>query len=79
MLDGDGSPVQYHAVFSEEDFPVYDLSHTSEEGIESWEAAMTRETIPVMGGPLYRFVLFRAGENAGGVLVKTCLLYTSGG
>ena len=78
MLDGDGSPVQYHAVFSEEDFPVYDLSHTSEEGIESWEAAMTRETIPVMGGPLYRFVLFRAGENAGGVLVKTHHIISDG-
>ena len=29
---------------------------------------MTREPIPVFGGPLYRFVLFRAGENSGGVL-----------
>jgi amino acid adenylation domain-containing protein/thioester reductase-like protein len=66
----DGSPVQYHAPFRKEEFPVYDLTHTSSEGIGSWETAMTREPIPLNGGPLYRFVLFRAGENAGGVLVK---------
>lgn len=65
-----GDPVQYHAPFVKEEFPVYDLSHTSREGIESWEAAMTREPIPVFDGPLYRFILFRAGENSGGVLVK---------
>ncbi|QNM06752.1 amino acid adenylation domain-containing protein [Qiania dongpingensis] len=70
ILWEDGELVQYHAPFSEEDFPVFDFSHTSSEGIESWEAAMTRETIPLTGGPLYRFMLFRAGENAGGVLVK---------
>ena len=39
--------MQYHAPFVKEEFPVYDLSHTSREGIESWEAAMTREPIPV--------------------------------
>ncbi len=66
----DGVPVQYHAPFFKEDFPVYDFSGTGGQGLESWEQAVTREVIPLTGGPLYRFILFRTGENSGGVLVK---------
>ena len=66
----DGVPVQYHAPFFREDFPVYDFSGSGGQGLESWEKAVTRETIPLTGGPLYRFILFRTGENSGGVLVK---------
>ncbi|MBC8569283.1 amino acid adenylation domain-containing protein [Oscillospiraceae bacterium NSJ-54] len=66
----DGEPMQYHAPFEAESFPVYDFSRTSAEGIENWENAVTRELIPLTGGPLYRFVLFRRGEHEGGLLIK---------
>ena len=65
-----GEIVQYHVPYIREDFPVYDFSHTSKEGFENWEMAVTRELIPIEEGPLYRFVLFRDGESSGGVLVK---------
>ena len=66
----EGQLMQYHAPFIREEFPVYDFSSTSAEGVESWESAVTRELIPLEGGPLYRFVLFRDHETSGGILVK---------
>ena len=57
----DGVPVQYHAPYEREDFPVYDFSNTSKEGIKNWETAVTREPIRLEESPLYRFVLFRDG------------------
>ena len=70
LFDNGGETMQFHAEFSREEFPVYDFSNTSREGIENWENAVTRELIPLFGGPLYRFILFRDAENSGGVLVK---------
>ena len=70
LTERDGQVMQYHAPYVKEDFPVYDFSNTSREGIENWESAVTRELIPLFDKPLYRFVLFRDGENSGGVLVK---------
>lgn len=70
LTEKDGEVVQYHVPYIREDFPVYDFSNTSREGIENWEIAVTRETIPLEDGPLYRFVLFREGESGGGILVK---------
>lgn len=70
LLEKDGEVVQYHADYVHEEFPVYDFSNTSREGIENWENAVTRELIPLFGGPLYRFILFRDSERGGGVLVK---------
>ena len=70
LVERDGQVMQYHAPYVKEDFPVYDFSNTSREGIENWENAVTRELIPLFGGALYRFVLFRDSENSGGVLVK---------
>jgi amino acid adenylation domain-containing protein/thioester reductase-like protein len=64
------SPFQYIVPFSEESFPVYDFSNTSEQGFHSFEAAITRESLPILEGPLYRFALFRIGENSGGIVVK---------
>ena len=69
LKEQDGDLVQYHEVYVREDFPVYDFSNTSKEGIENWEIAVTREPIP-LDGPLYRFVLFQDGEGSGGILVK---------
>ena len=66
----DGMPVQYHAPYEREDFPVYDFSNTSREGIKNWETAVTREPICLEENPLYRFVLFRDGESSGGLLIK---------
>ena len=70
LVEENGTVQQYHAPFEKEIFSVYDFSNTSKEGIENWENAVTRELIPLFGGPLYRFVLFRDSENSGGVLVK---------
>ena len=66
----DGEMVQYHAPFEREEFPIYDFSNTSKEGIENWETAVTREPIRLEESPLYRFVLFRDGESSGGLLIK---------
>ena len=70
LAEENGTVLQYHAPYEPETFPVYDFSNTSKEGIENWESAVTHELIPLFGGPLYRFVLFRDSENSGGVLVK---------
>lgn len=69
LTEQDGKLVQYHVPYVREDFPVYDFSNTSREGIENWEIAVTREPIP-LDGPLYRFILFQDGEGSGGILVK---------
>lgn len=68
-LDGN-LPVQYQADFVQEAFPVYDFTQTSPEGIERWEEAVTREAIPLLDAPLYRFLLFRSGEQDGGLVMK---------
>ncbi len=70
LAEKDGEVLQYHADYAHEEFPVYDFSNTSKEGIENWENAVTRELIPLFSGPLYRFILFRDSESGGGVLVK---------
>ena len=62
--------MQYFAPCGEERFDIYDFSHTDQEGIESWETAMSREALPVLDAPLYRFALFGAGENTGGIFLK---------
>ena len=66
----DGEVMQYYEPYVKEDFQVFDFSNTSEEGIENWENAVTRELIPLENGPLYRFVLFKNAECGGGVLIK---------
>lgn len=66
----DGEPVQYTQDWEEEELAVYDFSHTGPRGILSWERAVSRELIPVLDSPLYRFILFRTGEDSGGVFVK---------
>lgn len=66
----DGVPAQYHAPFESVPFPVYDFTLSSASGIESWESAVTRETIPLLGGPLYRFILLRTGEADGALVMK---------
>ena len=68
-LDGN-LPVQYQADYVQEAFPVYDFTQTSPEGIERWEEAVTREAIPLLDAPLYRFLLFRSGEQDGGLVMK---------
>ena len=62
--------MQYRVPFAHEDFPVYDFTNTSAEGIENWEVAVTREAIFADDAPLYRFILFRDSEYGGGILVK---------
>ena len=70
LVEENGEIVQYHAPYVKENFPVYDFTNTSREGIENWEKAVTHELIPLMDSPLYRFILFRDGESSGGILVK---------
>ncbi len=66
----DDGIVQYHVPYTREEFPVFDFSNTSKEGIENWETAVTREPMLLMDSPLYKFLLFRDGESSGGILVK---------
>lgn len=66
----DGTLMQYHAPYSRVDFPVYDFCNTSSESIANWELAVTSEPIFLENSPLYRFFLFRDGENRGGILIK---------
>lgn len=66
----DGEPMQYSVQLTQEHFPVYDFSGAGDDGLAVWENTLTRELIPVLDCPLYRFVLFRTGEHSGGVFVK---------
>ena len=70
LVEENGEVMQYHARYEKETFPVYDFTNTSKDGVENWEKAVTGELIPLFGGPLYHFELFRDTENSGGVLVK---------
>lgn len=70
LTEENGTILQYHVPYEKEEFPVYDFSNTSREGVANWEDAVTREPIPLFGGALYRFILFKDAETSGGVLVK---------
>lgn len=74
----DKTPIQYQAPFQPEQVPIYDFSQTSQEGIESWEEAFTREVMPLIDAPLYRFILLRTGENMGGLVIKMHHLISDG-
>lgn len=74
----DKTPVQYQAPFQAEQIPIYDFSQTSQEGIENWEETFTREVMPLLDAPLYRFVLLRTGENSGGLVIKMHHLISDG-
>lgn len=74
----DDLPVQYHVPYREQVFAVYDFTHTNQKGIESWEATVSREALPLLDMPLYRFILFRSGENEGGVLIKVHHMISDG-
>ena len=74
----DWLPVQYQVPFHPEQIPIYDFSQTSQEGIESWEEAFTREIMALTDAPLYRFVLLRTGENSGGLVIKMHHLISDG-
>ena len=72
------TPMQYQAPFQSERVPIYDFSQTSREGIERWEEAFTCEVMTLLDAPLYRFVLLRTGENAGGLVIKMHHLISDG-
>lgn len=74
----DQIPMQYQAPFQREPIPIYDFSQSSLEGLESWEEAFTREVMPLLDSPLYRFVLLRTGENSGGLVIKMHHLISDG-
>ena len=74
----DGRLYQRHVSFVWEDFPIYDFTDSGAEGVVQWEKAMTGESVPVLEGPLYRFALFRQGEDRGGVVVKVHHIISDG-
>ena len=74
----DKTPMQYQAPFQKELIPVYDFSQTSPDGIESWEDAFTRETMPLLDSPLYRFVLLHIDESCGYLVIKMHHLISDG-
>ena len=74
----DGTPVQFHAPYAPEQFPIFDFSLTNQEGITHWENAVTREVMPLYRHPLYYFAVFKSGESDGGILMKTHHIITDG-
>ena len=74
----DRTPMQYQVPFQGEQVPVYDFSQTSREGIRRWEETFTREVMPLLDAPLYRFVLLRTGESTGGLVIKMHHLISDG-
>ena len=66
----DGEVRQFSAPYERELFPVYDFSGSGDDGLAVWEETLAREALPLLDAPLYRFILFRTGEHAGGVYVK---------
>ena len=60
----EGELVQCHVPYVREDFPVYDFSNTSKEGIENWEIAVTREPIPLEDGQEWSFFRRECQQDA---------------
>lgn len=71
-------PLQFHAPYEEESFPIYDFSHSGTASVGQFEEAMTRERIALENAPLYRFVLFQTGENSGGLIIKVHHIISDG-
>ena len=74
----DKTPMQYQAAYQPESIPIYDFSQTSQDGIACWEESFTREVLPLMDAPLYRFALLRTGENSCRLVVKMHHLISDG-
>lgn len=66
----DGQPVQYHASMERVESPVLDFSLTDAEGFAQWESSTAREPMSLLDAPLFRFYIFRSGEDRGGIFVK---------
>ncbi|MGI6751209.1 MAG: amino acid adenylation domain-containing protein [Anaerovoracaceae bacterium] len=71
-------PKQYHHAYCQETFPVFDFSLSGEESLSHWENIVSREPLPIMDSPLFRFYLFKLGEQEGGVLVKVHHIISDG-
>ena len=71
-------PVQYYVPYEPERFDVFDFSLSGEEGISRWEEASAKDVMDCVDKPLYRFWIFHAGENEGGVLFKLHHLISDG-
>lgn len=78
LLLVDGVPMQYHAAFRPQPIPVYDFTQTGEDGIQLWEDAFTREVMPLVDAPLYRFAILHTGETSGSLVVKTHHMISDG-
>ena len=78
VMQPDGMPLQYHAPYEPEEFPLLDFTLTDEQGISHWETTLTREPIPLLEAPLYRFCMFRINENTAGILVKVHHIISDG-
>lgn len=74
----DGSPRQYQAEHEEAPSPFFDFTMTNQNGFRQWEAAVTRDQMPLLDSPLYFFAIFKLGENDGGVIIKTHHLISDG-
>ena len=71
-------PVQYQAPFRLEPIPIYDFSLTTQDGVEAWEQSFTREVMPLVDAPLYRFALLRTGEHTASLVIKLHHLISDG-
>lgn len=74
----DDVPRQYCAEYAEIPAPFFDFTMTNQNGFHQWEAAVTRDLMPLIDSPLYYFAIFKLGENDGGLLIKTHHLISDG-
>ncbi len=74
----EGGPCQYHVPYKESRFPLIDLSMADEDGIKSWEEAVTREALNFYDSPLYRFILMKIRDDTAGILVITHHIISDG-
>lgn len=78
LLSKEGEPRQYTADYTPVHFPVFDFTLSSKESFDHWEATVAREPLPLVGGPLFSFSIFKLGESHGGVLLKTHHIISDG-
>ncbi|MCL2487613.1 MAG: condensation domain-containing protein, partial [Oscillospiraceae bacterium] len=73
-----GAPYQYQVAFKEEAFPFFDFSAAGAEGISRWETVTAQTAMPVTENPLYRFYIYKSGEESGGILIRVHRLIADG-
>ena len=77
VLEGN-EPRQFFAQPQTQRFPLFDFTHSDEEGLNNWEETVTRQPMTLIDSPLIQFYCFQTGENSGGLLIKAHHLISDG-